>query len=140
MFDRMKKNLNQKKDDYMEFEESYWEEVNNIGEYDIQLASQKDLTDGLEDMLSKEATNFSHIYGGLEFCLANLVGEENSDRWREGLLAELREFCQDDNSAELAAGMALKKGLFRRGGFEMTKSMDGVNVYRQIESVAYPTK
>lgn len=61
MFDRMKKNLNQKKDDYMEFEESYWEEVNNIGEYDIQLANQKDLTDGLEDMLSKEATNFSHI-------------------------------------------------------------------------------
>ena len=47
MFDRMKKNLNQKKDDYMEFEESYWEEVNNIGEYDIQLANQKDLTDGL---------------------------------------------------------------------------------------------
>lgn len=122
---------------YMEDEGPQWEHVNDAGDYDDKLTNRMDLTNELEEMLTRAAVIFSRNNRGSEFLLANLVGEDNSDKWSDGPLSELRDICQDDNKAKLAAGMALKKGLFKRGGFEMTKSIDGINVYRCIEAKAY---
>ena len=69
------------------------------------------------------------------FGLSDLVGQGNANAWNTQPLSDMKKVCKDDEDAKLNAGMALKKSLYKHGGFEMSKRGNGVNMYRKVAGV-----
>lgn len=108
-----------------------WMPVDDSGTYTAELCQRWDITDSVEDKLHNLALQYLVQYPSGEFGLAELVGQGNSIEWNNPPLLDLKNICQDDESAKCNAGVALKRALYKYGGFEMSKRGDGTNKYRK---------
>ena len=107
-----------------------WIPVDDKGDYTAELSNRRDVTHGVEDMLYNLARSYLSKDPSGEFGLSELVGQGNSSEWNNSPLSDLKNICHDDESAKCNAGMALKRALYKHGGFKLSKRADGTNKYK----------
>lgn len=124
--------MNNEPDDLEDFDLfNGWVTVDDKGDYTAELNQRRDITDSVEDKLYNLARLYLSQEPLGEFGLSELVGHGNSNEWNNQPLSDLKNICQDDESAKCNAGMALKRALYKHDGFEMSKRSDGTNIYRK---------
>ena len=113
----------------------FWVPVDDSGDYSPECNQHRDIVCKVENILYQMAlAHLSKNQSG-EFGLSDLVGQGNANAWNTQPLSDLKMVCKGDEDAKLNAGMALKKSLYKHGGFEMSKRGNGVNMYRKVAGV-----